>query len=160
MIDLFTGEEFDDTMGIDLFTGEETSMLPNIPRYHTENSIYLYCTLERHAAENIIKTGIYNLPMSLYETPYISKMMAKNLQNPVTLRIAVNLNLSTNELYYDQLTTFDSILKDKYKFKNIEEYKSRCEYTRCLITEPKTKVKVIEYKVLNSKRLYINPQYI
>ena len=42
MIDLFTGEEKDDTMDIDLFTGEEIGMLP---KYHNENSIYLYCTL-------------------------------------------------------------------------------------------------------------------
>lgn len=160
MIDLFTGDELDDTLGIDLFTGEETSMLPNIPRYHTENSIYLYCTLERDSAKNIVNKGIYNVPMSLYETPYIARMMAKNVQIPVTLRIIVDLSVNNGEIYYDQLTTFDNILKEKYKFKNIEEYKSRCVYTRCLVTEPKTKAKIIEYTINKASKLIINPQYI
>ena len=160
MIDLFTGDELDGTLGIDLFTGEETNMLPNIPRYHAEKSIYLYCTLEREAARNIVNTGFYNVPMSLYETPYIASMMAKNIQNPVTLRIIVDLNINNGEFYYDQLTTFDNILKEKYKFKSIEEYKSKCEYTRCLVIEPKTKAKIIEYTINKASKLIINPQYI
>ena len=156
MTDSFTGEEFDYTMNIDLFTGEEEELTS---KYHNEYSIYLYCTMERDVARDIMDSGFYKAPLTLYETPAISKIMSKNLQNPVTLRIAVNLGICDKEWYYDQLTMEDASIKRNNQVKNIEEYKEKCVYTRCLVTEPKTKVKIIEYRVLDSRR-YINPQYV
>ena len=132
-----------------------------LPKYHHENAIYLYCTMERTTANQIIQTDSYPAPLCLYETPDISRAMAVNLREPVVLRVAVDLRLSTNEYYYDQLTMTDSKIKEKFKVKNIEDYKKRCVYTRCLVTSPKAKTQqIIQYTVYNAKKLYINPQYI
>ena len=136
---------------------EEEEMMA---KYHHENAIYLYCTMERATVNQIIYTNCYTLPLSMYETPELSRAMAVNMREPVTLRIALEQKLQPNEIFYDQLTMVDAQIKTKFKVKSIEEYKEKCVYTRCLITEPKTKMKIVEYKVFNASKLYRNPQYV
>ena len=153
----FTENNSGNTMSIIANTIDEDEVMS---RYHHENAIYLYCTMERATANQIIQTNCYPVPLCLYETPDISRAMAVNMKEPVTLRVALNQKLQSNEIYYDQLTMVDTQIKEKFKIKSIEEYKKKCTYTRCLITEPKTKIKVIEYKVFNASKLYINPQYV
>lgn len=153
----FTDGCFGDTLDTIDNLLEDEGMLP---KFHNEHCMYLYCTLERKTANDIIHTNIYNTPLTLYETPSIANAIATNLKEPVTLRIAVNLALHKDEYCYDQFTMQDAIIKSKYKVKTIEEYKSRCSYIRTLVTEPKSKTKVIQYQVFNASKLLSNPQYI
>lgn len=152
----FTTPTQDDTIFPNLLIEEEEELLP---KYHHENSIYLYVTLENKTANEIVHTGVYQLPLTLYETPEISRTMAINILKPVTLRIAVNLAAMDNDYVYDQLTMIDAKIKERYKL-GIEDYKKKCSYTRCLVQEPKSRIKIIEYKIQDANRLYINPQYI
>lgn len=156
MEEIFTDNYSSDTLDLGYNLVEEEEMQV---KFHNEYCIYLYCTLERGVTQNIINNNIYKVPLTLYETPTISKAMAVNIQDPVTLRIAVNLRVDKNEYCYDQLTMQDAIIKEKFKLKNIEQYKAKCVYTRCLVVEPKTKLKVIEYKINQVNKLLINPQY-
>ena len=128
-----------------------------IAKYHNENSIYLYCTVETNVAERIIRGVIDKLPLVLYETESISRAMAKNIQNPSTLRIAINVCAKDNSFYYDELTMNDNIIKNKIKVKSIQEFKTMCKYTRTLVSIPNCKQKVIEYTV-NNKELICSSQ--
>lgn len=130
-----------------------------IAKYHNENSIYLYCTVETNVAERIVKGIIDKLPLILYETESISKAMTKNIQNLSTLRIAINVCAKDNSFYYDELTMSDKIIKNKLKVNSIKEYKAMCKYTRTLVSTPDNKQKVIEYTV-NSKELICSSQFI
>ena len=157
MNQLFTSEPNDTTIDLTDNLLEDDEMLP---KFHNEHCMYLYCTLERKTANDIIHTNIYTTPLALYETPSIANALATNLKEPVTLRIAVNLMLGKDEYCYDQFTMQDALIKSKYKVKNIEDYKSRCSYIRTLVTESKSKTKVIQYQVFNASKLLSNPQYI
>ncbi len=68
-----TDTNFYDTLDIEECLMEEDEMQT---KYHNENSIYLYCTLDRQTAESIIHTNNYPTPLVLYETPNISRAMA------------------------------------------------------------------------------------
>ena len=159
---LFTNPENDDTPITMEELMEELGM--NIQsRYHDTYSIYLYCTVEEATARQMMETDdLSNIPLShivLYETPEISKAMAVNIIKPRTLKVAVNQWLDAKEYHYDQLIMSDEIIKERYKVKDIEDYKSKCVYTRELVTEPKSKLEVIQYKINTTTRLK-NPQYV
>lgn len=137
-----------------IYLGDEEDMLP---RYHNENAIYLYCVLERETANKIINKNVYITPIVLYETPQIAKVMAKNVMNPVTLRIAVNTAAYNGEYYYDKLTMSDEEIKKRFKT-SINEYKSKCVYTRELVNSHSQQI--IQYTINKADKLLINPQYI
>lgn len=152
----FTINSLNGTLDLEYNLVEEEEMY--ISKFHNNHSIYLFCTLEEKTAKTIIDAGTFPIPLKLYETPNIAKMMATNILNPVTLRFAVDLRINDKEYYYDQLTMQDSsIIK---RFKNIQEFKSKCVYERSLVEEPKSKWKVIQYIVNTASKLYKNPQYI
>ena len=151
MDNTFTNYDTDATISL----GDEEVMLS---KYHNENTIYLYCALEGDTASKIINTNKYIVPMSLYETPQIAKAMAKNIANPIILRIAVNLKTYENEYYYDQLTMTDAEIKKRFKV-GIEKYKSKCVYMREL-ARASNKQYVIQYTINKSNKMFINPQYI
>lgn len=52
-----------------------------------------------------------------------------------------------------------SEIKKRFKVKSIDDYKSKCEYTRCLLSKSSNS-KIIQYTINNPSRMYINPQYV
>lgn len=156
--DLFTSQNEYDTLSPDVIL-ETLEDLEIMSRYHNENTIYLYCTLEQNVAETIIQTGQFPPSLHLYETPVISKAFSNNIAHPKTLRIALNQNINNGEVYYDQLTMEDTVIKKKFKV-SIENYKSKSVYIRELVQSSNSKQKVIRYTVNDTRKFYINPQYV
>lgn len=119
-------------------------------KFHNENSIYLYATMDNLTADNIINMNKYPVPLMLYETPSISREIGIDflgLSNPVTLKIAVNLLIKTNEHYYDELTMTN-------KIDNME----KCKYVRRLIDYKNSKI--IQYKVYEPSIMCTNAQHV
>lgn len=163
---LFTSSLFNDTISIAL---EDEDMLA---RFHNENTIYLYCTVDREMAKNLTNGKMeYCIPLTLYEGAIIAREITPNSNNLVTLRVAVYIGFDKDKFYYDEFrmgTEFMgavySLLKKQGKaIRNISEYKAICAYTRTLSrmkqNNTTTKMPIIEYTV-NDPRLLRNAQII
>jgi hypothetical protein len=69
------------------------------------------------------------------------------------MKAAVTIEFKSNSklLYYDELTDSPNRIKSQYH--DIESYKKKCVYTRCLATNPETNTKVIEYTIKSTRLL-------
>lgn len=136
-------------------------------RFWNENTIYLYCTVSKETYRKLLNGLKQNcMPLTLYETPEISRRMTHNSSNMVTLRVAVCIAFVNGQFYYDELIMdkglVDNIIKSakmQGRIKNVNDLKCICTYARTLakMEQNGTTVKrnVIEYRV-NDPRILIN----
>lgn len=162
-----------------LFTSSFNSILSSVlsdedmlARFHNENTIYLYCVVDRETAKNLTNGEMQNcIPLTLYEGATIAREITPNSNNLVTLRVAVYIGFDKEKFYYDEfrmgsefMGAVYSLLKKQGKaIRNISEYKAICAYTRTLSrmkqNNTTTKMPIIEYTV-NDPRLLRNAQII
>ena len=155
-----------------LFTSLSNGILSSVlsdedmlARFLNENTIYLYCVVDRETAKNLTNGKMQHcIPLTLYEGATIAREITPNSNNLVTLRVAVYIGFDKEKFYYDEFrmgTEFMgavySLLKKQGKaIRNISEYKAICAYTRTL---SRMKQNNIEYTV-NDPRLLRNAQII
>lgn len=147
VLDLTFGNEYD--IPSENSYWEDGAMLA---RFHDGHSIYLYC-ITSIADSNNIKAGIIKYPLKLYENAPVANRICEDtyIADRVVLRFAVKLD---DVIYYDSFSMTSKLIKDKFNI-SIEEYKSKCDYTRTLNKQKG----VIEYTILNSKPI-INVQEV
>ncbi len=156
---MFNTEENTDTMQKFSTTPFSDIIYPNtnlgdtemmLARYHFHNIIYLYGVFENLIAQEIIANNTAKLPIYLYETPKTAyEMSGKHLQNPITLRFAVDITISENSLAYDSLICDMNSIISKTHLKK-DDYIKRCLYTREIKTINNS-LRVIQYKIQNTQ---------
>lgn len=146
--DTFTVEETPsdsyDMLETSLSTLGEEDMLA---KYHNENTIYLYCVVDRAVANTIIAQNNCKLPIKLYETTLTARKAVANanIKNEVTLRFPI-LVQGKDIIYYDE---FIMINKSK------DGFMGKCLYTRTLNKQ----LHCIEY-LIRDKRIIVSPPQI
>ena len=133
---------------------EEEDMLA---KYHSENTIYLYCVVDRTVANAIIAQNNCKLPIKLYETPLTARKAVANvnIQNGVTLRFPV-LVQGVGIKYYDEFIMDDKMVKDHTNKSKDAFIKEECLYTRTLNEQ----LHCIEYLIRDKRIIVSSPQIV
>lgn len=125
-----------------------------LAKYHNENTIYLYCVVDRTVANTIIAQNNCKLPIKLYETTLTARKAVANanIKNEVTLRFPI-LVQGKDMVYYDEFIMSNEMINKSKVSK--AGFMGKCLYTRTLNKQ----LHCIEY-LIRDKRIIVSPPQI